>query len=54
MKVKISHFVTDYYECNEPLLEKAQLSATSSLRERGPENARLDGIHYSYFYFHKH
>ncbi|CAH1403187.1 unnamed protein product [Nezara viridula] len=32
----------DYYECNEPLLENAQLSATSSLRERGPENARLD------------
>lgn len=31
------------YDCNEPLLDKAVLKATSSLSERGPENARLDG-----------
>ncbi|XP_058456161.1 neurexin-4 isoform X2 [Malaya genurostris] len=31
------------YNCNEPLLEYAKLSATSQLRERGPENARLNG-----------
>nr|XP_040229697.2 neurexin-4 isoform X1 [Anopheles coluzzii] len=31
------------YDCNEPLLEHAVLSATSQLRERGPENARLNG-----------
>lgn len=30
-------------ECNLPLLDGAQLSATSSLNERGPENARLNG-----------
>ncbi|KAK9504052.1 hypothetical protein O3M35_010488 [Rhynocoris fuscipes] len=32
----------DYYECNEPLLYKAHLSATSSLPDRGPEHARLN------------
>ncbi|KAL1140158.1 hypothetical protein AAG570_000090, partial [Ranatra chinensis] len=32
----------DYYDCSEPLLDKAVLKATSSLRDRGPENARLD------------
>ncbi|CAF4816376.1 unnamed protein product [Pieris macdunnoughi] len=32
------------YECNEPLLETAKLTATSSLRERGPENAQLYGL----------
>ncbi|XP_064071525.1 neurexin-4 isoform X3 [Vanessa tameamea] len=32
------------YECNEPLVEAAKLSATSSLRERGPENAKLYGL----------
>lgn len=31
------------YECNVPLLEQAAITATSSLRERGPENARLNG-----------
>ncbi|XP_046963642.1 neurexin-4 isoform X2 [Vanessa cardui] len=31
------------YECNEPLVEGAKLSATSSLRDRGPENAKLYG-----------
>jgi hypothetical protein len=30
-------------ECNLPLLDGAVLSATSSLNERGPENARLNG-----------
>lgn len=33
----------DEYECNEELLKGAALSATSSLRDRGPENARLHG-----------
>lgn len=32
----------DDLECNLPLLEGAVLSATSSLNERGPENARLN------------
>lgn len=31
------------YECGVPLLHQAVLTATSSLRERGPENARLNG-----------
>lgn len=31
------------YECNIPLLDQAAITATSSLRERGPENARLNG-----------
>lgn len=31
------------YECNIPLLDRAVISATSALRERGPENARLNG-----------
>ncbi|XP_050545470.1 neurexin-4 isoform X2 [Daktulosphaira vitifoliae] len=30
-------------DCNEPLLDKAVLRATSSLPDRGPENARLNG-----------
>ncbi|XP_045766174.1 neurexin-4 isoform X1 [Maniola jurtina] len=34
----------DTYECNEPLVEGAKLTATSSLRERGPENAKLYGL----------
>ena len=46
-----SYFIAEYYQkdsyseydCNEPLLEHAVLSATSQLRERGPENARLNG-----------
>lgn len=33
----------DYYECNTPLLEHAHLTATSSMHERGPENAVLNG-----------
>ncbi|CAH2105201.1 unnamed protein product [Euphydryas editha] len=32
------------YECNEPLVKGAILSATSSLRNRGPENAILYGL----------
>lgn len=31
------------YECNEPLIANAKLTATSSLRDRGPENAKLYG-----------
>lgn len=31
------------YECNEPLVANAKLTATSSLRDRGPENAKLYG-----------
>nr|CAI5863785.1 unnamed protein product [Callosobruchus analis] len=31
------------YECNNALLERAQLSATSSMSGRGPENAVLYG-----------
>ncbi|XP_016966084.1 neurexin-4 isoform X2 [Drosophila biarmipes] len=37
---------TDYfsdYECNQPLLERAVLTATSALPERGPDKARLNG-----------
>ena len=37
-------FVLDEYGCNEDLLKRAALSATSSLRDRGPENARLYGM----------
>lgn len=37
-------FVSDEYECNEELLTRAALAATSSLRDRGPENARLYGM----------
>lgn len=44
-------FISEYYEnlyypqyeCNIPLLDQAAITATSSLRERGPENARLNG-----------
>ncbi|XP_013164723.1 PREDICTED: neurexin-4 isoform X1 [Papilio xuthus] len=32
------------YECNEPLVANAKLSATSSLRDRGPDNAKLYGL----------
>ncbi|XP_043514492.1 neurexin-4 isoform X1 [Frieseomelitta varia] len=32
-----------YDECNEPLLDRAQLTATTSLSNRGPKNARLNG-----------
>lgn len=30
-------------ECYIPLLDRAQLTATTSLPERGPKNARLNG-----------
>ncbi|TDG53000.1 hypothetical protein AWZ03_000543 [Drosophila navojoa] len=36
-----SDYFSDY-ECNQPLLERAVLTATSSLTERGPEKARLN------------
>ncbi|XP_075231156.1 neurexin-4 [Lycorma delicatula] len=39
----ISFVKSDYLDCNDPLLEKAALKATSSLRDRGAENARLEG-----------
>ncbi|XP_037041687.1 neurexin-4 isoform X2 [Bradysia coprophila] len=32
------------YECNVPLLDRAAITATSALRERGAENARLNGM----------
>ncbi|CAH0407172.1 unnamed protein product [Chilo suppressalis] len=32
------------YECNEPLVANSKLTATSSLRDRGPENAKLYGL----------
>ncbi|KAJ6647207.1 Neurexin-4 [Pseudolycoriella hygida] len=48
----VTDAVSDYYEstyysqyeCNVPLLDRAVISATSSLRERGPENARLNAV----------
>ncbi|XP_075164291.1 neurexin-4 isoform X1 [Haematobia irritans] len=36
-----SDYFSDY-ECNTPLMEKAILSATSALNDRGPEKARLN------------
>lgn len=36
-------FPDDEYECNQPQVHRSKLTATSALRERGPENARLDG-----------
>jgi contactin associated protein-like 2 len=38
----LADFYSDY-ECNTPLLERAQLKATSSMPKRGPENAVLYG-----------
>ncbi|KAI5631254.1 laminin G domain-containing protein [Phthorimaea operculella] len=32
------------YECNEPLVATSKLTATSSLRDRGPDNAKLYGL----------
>ncbi|CAH0552688.1 unnamed protein product [Brassicogethes aeneus] len=40
---KISAEFYNEYECNQPLLYKASLKATSSMVERGPENAVLYG-----------
>lgn len=37
------YFLLDDDECNIPLLDRAQLTATTSLPERGPQNARLNG-----------
>jgi hypothetical protein len=36
----------DDIECNLPLLDSADISATSFLNERGPKNARLNGKYY--------
>lgn len=49
--VRIDCVLADYYdtpyyteyECSFPLLDHAVLTATSALRERGPQNARLNG-----------
>ncbi|XP_020287513.1 neurexin-4 isoform X1 [Pseudomyrmex gracilis] len=42
--VAASSFVYAYDdECNIPLLDRAQLTATTYLPERGPQNARLNG-----------
>lgn len=38
-------------DCGEPLLEKAVLRATSSLPDRGPENAILNGNYKFVFFF---
>lgn len=38
------------YECNVPLLDQAAITATSSLRERGPENARLNGKNFEWIF----
>lgn len=38
-------------DCGEPLLEKAVLKATSSLPDRGPENAILNGNYTLVFQF---
>lgn len=40
------NYVSEYYndyECNTALLYKSELSATSSMNERGPQNAVLYG-----------
>ncbi|KAF3425625.1 hypothetical protein E2986_13100 [Frieseomelitta varia] len=36
-------------ECNEPLLDRAQLTATTSLSNRGPKNARLNVLCTAHF-----
>ncbi|XP_037825747.1 neurexin-4-like isoform X2 [Lucilia sericata] len=36
-----SDYFSDY-ECNTPLMERAVLTATSALNDRGPEKARLN------------
>lgn len=44
LNIKPLFVFTDYtyYECNQPLLTNAKLTATSSLRERGPDKAQLN------------
>lgn len=46
-------FVIDS-ECGEPLLERAALKATSSLPDRGPENAILNGNYKFVFNLYKY
>ncbi|CAD7006658.1 unnamed protein product [Ceratitis capitata] len=41
-KDSYSDYFSDY-DCNQPLMEHAVLTATSSLNDRGPEKARLNG-----------
>ncbi|XP_038122350.1 neurexin-4 isoform X1 [Culex quinquefasciatus] len=60
LSANAEYYQKDYYSeynCNEPLLEHAKLTATSQLRERGPENARLNArsawtpVENTYFHF---
>ncbi|XP_017763103.1 PREDICTED: neurexin-4 isoform X1 [Eufriesea mexicana] len=41
--VASNSFTSAYDECNEPLLDRAHLTATTSLPNRNPKNARLNG-----------
>lgn len=41
--IEVIDYDDDDIECNLPLLDNAVLTATSSLNERGPDNARLNG-----------
>ncbi|CAK9823551.1 Nrx-IV [Anthophora retusa] len=43
LAIASNSFTFAYDECNEPLLDRAQLTATTSLPNRGPKNARLNG-----------
>ncbi len=36
--------ISDFYDCNEPLFDRATVTATSWLPERDPKSAKLDGI----------
>uniref|UniRef100_A0A8D8V9Y3 Neurexin-4 n=1 Tax=Cacopsylla melanoneura TaxID=428564 RepID=A0A8D8V9Y3_9HEMI len=35
---------SDYYDCNEPLVDRAAIKATSQLPDREAHNARLNGV----------
>ncbi|XP_017301672.1 neurexin-4-like isoform X2 [Diaphorina citri] len=39
---------SDYYDCNEPLLDRASIKATSQLPDREAHNARLNGMYHTY------
>ncbi|CAK9811653.1 Nrx-IV [Anthophora plagiata] len=43
LAIASNSFTFAYDECNEPLLDRAHLTATTSLPNRGPKNARLNG-----------
>lgn len=47
--IYLNYIVIDS-DCGEPLLDKAVLRATSSLPDRGPENAILNG-NYIFVFF---